>query len=189
MKRLAVVLAMALVAGGCAAPLRGMVPVPASRSVTAAPPAGKAAVVFLRPELIVGNTASVFELRGDDDVFVGHALAGKKLLYLAEPGPTRFMVLGGGGADFMSAELVAGKTYYARVVPGRSVYFTLRPVTRAEDRDLAGWLRDSEWVETGPQAQAWAKTHERSIRVRKAQYLPTWTARPDRPALVAADGR
>jgi hypothetical protein len=186
MKRLVTLATLVLFATGCMT-MRGMQEVALGQAMNTTPPSGKAAIVFLRPSLH-GYTASVFELKPDANVFAGHVLPYKKLLYLTDPGPTRFMV-SGQGADLMGAELEAGKTYYVIVAPGSGTGFSLRPVTRSDDADLPRWLQDCAWIETGPGAQQWARQHAAAIQKRREQLLPRWEARPDKPMLRARDSR
>lgn len=193
MKRLAAVVLLTTALGGCADPLRGMRAVPASQQVTTTPPSGKGAIIFLRPShLISPQTASVFELKKDGDVFIGHVRPYTKLVYFVDAGATRFMVIGGGTADFLNAEFDAGKTYYALVTTGtggEGPVFSFQPVTRAAAENLSGWLQESAWIENTPQAQAWAKARWNAIQTRKRQYLVKWETQSDKPTLRASDGR
>jgi hypothetical protein len=191
MKHAMVVLLLAVVAlAGCGDRLRGMHALPEGQRVTTAPPPGKVAVVFLRPAA-TGWTASLFQLKKEDDIFVGLLVDGTKLLHVADPGPTRFMVVGQGSADFIDAEFEAGKTYHVVVTAGTNAgtTFSLWPVTRDRGSDLPRWLDQCRWVENTPRTEAWARAHWPSIQTRKQQFLPKWEARSDRPVLRANDGR
>ncbi len=137
--------------GACAGPIRSMREVPADQVVTTRPEPGKVTVVFLRPSTLgFGISSSVYELKPDNDTFVGIVPAKRKLVYVTAPGKTRFMVVSE-AADFMAAELDAGKTYYALVTPRMGVWkarFSLRPVHADElENDLKGWLDDSTYIE------------------------------------------
>jgi hypothetical protein len=160
---------------------------PPAQTVTTTPPAGKAAIVFVRPSQ-GGSTASVFEMKKDGDVFIGHVLPFKKLLYLTDPGRTRFMV-SGAAMEFMDADLQSGKTYYVGVVARSGSGFALRPVTQAEDPELQRLLQISAWTETGPDARAWAKARTSQFQQKKAKTLPRWEARSDKPVLRAEHAR
>jgi hypothetical protein len=161
-----------------------------------APAAGKAMVVFLRPSgLGAAIQSSVFEMRDNAPLLAGIVAAKTKVAYQAEPGKQLFMVVGESG-DFMSAELVAGRTYYALVTPRMGVWkarYSLRPVHKAElgGSELAGWLADCRWVEKGQEAEAWARENMESIRSKHVEYYPKWMekAEGDRPVLFAEDGR
>jgi hypothetical protein len=161
---------------------------------TAAPVPGKASVVFMRPSLLGAAIASsVFELRSPDDVFVGHVPAKKKLVHHVAPGPVRFMVVSE-AADFLQADLEAGKTYYVLVTPRVGWWrarFSLRPVTAEElgSKQFQEWFDDCAWVETTDEARGWARQHASSVQEKKVEYLQKWEPRTDKPTLKASDGR
>jgi hypothetical protein len=126
-------------------------------------------------------------------VFVGIVPAKRKLVYFADAGATRFMVINE-AADFMAADLEAGKTYYAPVTPRMGVWkarFSLQPVTAAElaGSKFTGWYEGCTFIENTPGSQAWAKQHWSDIERKKAKYLPGWEAKGDKPTLAASDGR
>lgn len=171
--------------------LRGMHEVPADR-VVVKPPADQAAVVILRSAR-VGTTTSLWELRPpDENKFIGLLVDDTRLVYLTAPGRTRFMVVGL-SANFLDAQLEAGKTYYVAVVLGESAqeHFRLRPVRPGEQPPAAitACLQYCKWVENGQRAEGWAREHANSVQRKKVQYLPLWESRPNRPVLLATDGR
>jgi hypothetical protein len=150
------------------------------------------AVVFMRPSTFgFGIASSVYEIRSSGDVFIAIVPAKRKVVYFADPGATRFMVVSE-AADFMGAELEAGKTYYALVTPrpgwGKA-RFSLRPVTSADDKDFSAWLNDCTWIENTPESEAWAKHHWSSIQTKKTEYVKKWDEKPDKPMLRATDAR
>ncbi len=131
---------------GCAGPIthmRELLP----EQATIEPDPGKALVLFLRPSTFgFAIASSVYELKPDRDEFVGIVPAKRKLTYMTNPGPTRFMVISE-AADFMDAELEAGKVYYALVTPRMGVWkarFSLRPVHASElgGEEFKDWLDD-----------------------------------------------
>jgi hypothetical protein len=160
----------------------------------AAPPAGKASIVFLRPSMLgYAIASSVFELRPAGDVFIGHVPAKKKLVHHVAPGPVRFMVVSE-AADFMQADLEAGKTYYALVTPRMGLWrarFSLRPVTAPElgGKEFQEWFDECTWVETTDEARDWARRNAPSVEEKKVEYLKKWEPRTDKPALKGSDGR
>jgi hypothetical protein len=186
----AALLVLGLLLASCTAPLRGMRAVPAGQ-VDLRPPADQAAIVFLR-QVRVATSTSLFELRGQPDRFIGLLVSDTRLLYLAAPGRTRFMVIGQ-SASFMDAELQAGKTYYVAVVQGdlaqeQFVFRPLRPGTM-EMPDIRECLASCVWVENTDKSQAWARKESSSIQRKKARYLPRWESRTTRPTLLATDGQ
>jgi hypothetical protein len=176
--------AATLLLAGCA----GAMPTGTSPGMAVmGPPPGKAMVVFLRPALLDKAASSpVLDISAEPPVLVGVVTAGRKLAYLSNPGARRFMVMGE-SADFMDAELRAGRIYYARVSPRQSVSgerFSLRPV-RASDIALASELRDCSWGDAPTTPQQWVDEHRAGIDKKKAADLPAWLANPH--AMLKAD--
>jgi hypothetical protein len=191
LRRLCVLVVMLL--AGCAGPITSMREV-TSGDVPTAPPPGKATVVFLRPSTLgFGIASSVYELKADGDTFVGIVPAKRKLVYVVDPGSTRFMVVSE-AADFMAADVEAGKTYYTLVTPRMGMWkarFSLRPVTgeELEGKEFANWSRDCTFIENTPASNVWAREHWADIQAKKLEYLPKWELRNDKPTLRAGDGR
>jgi hypothetical protein len=194
MKRLAALLAILVLVGGCAGSVGQMREIPTGTEVKTTPPPGKTAVVFMRPSTLgFAIASSVYHLKNDGDVFIGIVPAKKKVVYFTDPGATRFMVVGE-SADFMGAELEAGKTYYALVTPRMGAWkarFSLRPVEGREldGKEFSDWFRDCAWIETTPEAEAWAKSNWTSIQSKKVEYITKWDNKDDKPMLRPADGR
>ena len=191
MNRLGALILVVLLAG-CAGPLTHMRESPGG--VSTAPPPGKAVVVFLRPSSLgFAIASSVYELKADGDAFVGIVPAKRKLVYVTDPGSTRFMVVSE-AADFMAAELEGGRTYYALVTPRMGVLkarFSLRPVTAGElaGKEFADWDKDCTFIENTPASEAWAKENWPDIQSKKVEYLQKCAPRTDKPTLRATDGR
>jgi hypothetical protein len=144
------------------------------------PPPGKAMVVFLRPALLDKAASSpVLDISAEPPALVGVLTAGRKFVYVSDPGARRFMVMGE-SAGFMDADLRAGHIYYARVSPRRSISgerFSLRPV-RASDIALASELTDCSWGDPPAMPQQWVDEHRAGIEKKKTADLPAWLASP-----------
>lgn len=156
------------------------------------PSNGKALVVFMRLDDGDPVQSSVFEISGRDKL-VGIVSEGTRVVYETDPGRHRFMVIGE-NADFMDAHLVAGKTYYAFVVPRWGWVkprFSFEPVRRRDLTYKAYTHLDT--VENTPGALAWAKENWPSIQDKKVDYLRKWTSKPqserDEQTLFEDDGR
>jgi hypothetical protein len=187
-------LAAALLLTGCAGEIKNM------QSYTGDPAAlvpapDKAMIVFLRPSTLgFGVQSSVFHV-GDSELELAGIVAAKmKTAYQVDPGSHLFMVIGE-SADFMSAELEAGKTYHALVTPRMGAWkarFSLRPVPKAgEDRaKLDQWLSECQWVEQNAASEAWARENMASIKEKQAKYYPAWMEKDEasRPKLNPGDG-
>jgi hypothetical protein len=160
------------------------------------PQDGKAMVVFLRPAFMAGAISStIYDAPDDQDVFLGSVGRKEKLAYQAEPGHHRFMVVAE-NADFLDADLEAGKTYYVLVKPRPGVWkarFSLIPIHAAADaeyslqgEDFGKWNAATHFVEKTPAADAWYAEHKASVDEKKTGYLAKWNAMDpqDRAVLV-----
>ena len=182
-------LVLALVLAGCTA-LRGMREVPRD-AMRLAPVADQATVIFLRPAR-AGTTTSLFELRGSEQRFIGLLVTDTRLVYRTAPGRTRFMVIGL-SADFLDADLAAGKTYQVAVLLGQGQteqFFVLRPVRPGMPQASAVQYCQSSctWVENTERSETWARREASSVQRKKARYLPAWESQANRPTLLATDG-
>lgn len=156
------------------------------------PDPGKALVIFMRPSRLgfIINSAVY-----DDEKFIGMVPYQSQLAYMAEPGTHRFMVISE-AADFMNAELVAGKTYYAIVTPRMGVWrarFSLAPVTSGQltQPEFKQWLAEAKFIKNTESAYAWDKANHGSVLEKKTEYLAAWMQKPEaeRPFLRKEDGR
>ncbi|MDH5325275.1 MAG: hypothetical protein OEZ68_15800 [Gammaproteobacteria bacterium] len=180
----------ALFMSGCATVSHHMSPVPPANVVDKAA-ADKALVVFLRPSNYGGAVQATLY---DGDTYIGTLSAKKQIAYETDPGEHMFMVVGE-SADFMKADLLAGKTYYAQVVARMGLWkarFSFRPMNgQVAENELQQWLSASEQVSVNQEGLAWAKANAASIAEKKADYLPKWEAKPDsdKQILKAESGR
>ncbi len=181
-----------LLLGACAggsAHMRDVAPEKANYAV----PADKAIVVFMRP-LGLGSAvqSSVFDTSDGNPAFVSIVSAKTKVVHYSMPGKKRYMVIGE-SADFMDAQLDAGKIYYALVTPRFGVWkarFSLRPLHAAELKttEFADWYKSTRWVENLKSGSTWANSHMPSIRSKMTEYLPDWLDKSEKPRLAAGDG-
>ena len=186
---------LALLISGCEGTIRHMREVPAGTPV-AAPDPGKAVIVFMRPSgLGLAVQSSVFEMKGDTPALVGIVAAKTKVAHQVSPGRHLFMVIGE-NADFMTAEVLPGRTYYALVEPRMGFLkarFGLDPVRHKDvgTADFLASINDCRWVEKTSDAESWAASSMASIQSKRADYYPDWIAQPeaDRPHLLPQDGK
>ena len=148
------------------------------------PAPGKALLVIVRPSAMGGAIASsLYDAPDGNTEFIGILGSHDKLAYQAEPGKHRFMVIGE-NADFMDADLEAGKVYYAvvRARPGMwKARFSLLPIHakssdkyNLESTDFKDWVKNSGWIEQDSTAQAWFTEGKSDIEEKKADYLKKW---------------
>jgi len=180
----------ALALGGCVTPEPNM----KLSEVMATPPqptADKALIYFIRPD-VKGYPAHAAVYDGDE--FIGFAPYNQKLAYQAAPGEHIFMVVSE-AADFMTADLLAGRTYYAQVVPRMGAWrarFSLWAVTRADLQTdkVRGWIDAASPVSNKAEAYTWAKKSAQSVQSKRDAYYAKWITKSDelRPHLKAEDG-
>lgn len=195
----AALLALVLIAAPAYAKKVQMVPA-AEQNPT--PAEGKALVIFFRASAYGGAIASsVYHAPDGATSFLGIVRYKEKVAVQMDPGTHRFMVIAE-NADFMDAELEAGKTYYALISPRMGVWkarFSLFPIHdtsndeyNVQSTQFKGWMDKTAFVEIGPGAQAWYDENKASIERKKADYLEKWNRmRPeDRAELLlhAKDG-
>jgi hypothetical protein len=164
--------------------------------VSTAPSAALASskIVFMRPHAFGGAIqASVFDVTGSGDAkFIGLTNMHTQLSYSLAPGRYIFMVVGE-SADFMEANIAAGKTYYALVVarPGAwKARFSFVPV-RDNEKRVDQWERTLRPVTT--RNEAWARKNASSIESKRTKYYEAWSSKPESQragqTLNAEDGR
>jgi hypothetical protein len=193
----ALILAFAVLLSGCAGTVTNMREVPAA-APPPAPEPGKALVIFMRPSgLGFAIQSSVFEVQENNPVpaLIGIVAAKTKVAYRANPGKYTFMTIGE-NADFMTAELLAGKTYYVRVEPRMGMWkarFGLEPIAQKElaGTKLAGELSECKWVEKSAESDAWAVANMPSIQSKRTEYYRDWIKQEEakKPRLLPEDGR
>lgn len=189
------VLVVALVSTGCAGTIKNMRELPADAAVPAPAP-GKAIVVFMRPSGVgYAIQSSVFEVKNGKPELVGIVAAKAKVAHQVDPGQHLFMVASEAG-DFMTADVRAGKTYYALVTPRPGVWkarFSLAPVTGADlsSERFNEWFNACRLVEPGPETAVWARENQGDVEAKYAKYYPEWTTKPEaaRPSVRAEDGK
>ena len=118
----------------------------------------------------------------------------QKLAYQADPGEHTFMVVSE-AADFMTADLVAGRAYYAQVVPRVGAWrarFSLWAISKAElqTSEVRGWINEARAVENKAAAYEWATDHKASVDSKRDEYYAKWITKPadKQPHLRAEDG-
>lgn len=142
-----------------------------------------AVVVFMRPAERGGDgEAAVFDITAGNNNLVGIVTPDAKVAYRVASGERLFMVVGDDHADFMRAELAAGKTYHVTVeshgLPG-AARLSLVPVRAAElaGDEFAG--RDARCRMQMPDEAAylWAESEDEKVMSKRAASWPRWDAR------------
>lgn len=163
-----------------------------------APESDEATVVFMRSSFYGSAvSASVFDVTGEEAEFIGVVQNDTKVAHGVSPGEHVFMVVGE-AADFMKANVQAGRTYYALVTPRMGAWkarFSFRPL-RQEDldgEDFADWDGDTTLVEPSEEAFTWARNNAPDIEAKRARFWPEWQSKEqhqrDSQTLNPEDGR
>ncbi len=192
MKKLAI-LGIVVSFFGCAGSSKYMREI-SDQNISYTPSANEAVVVFMRPSGFgFAIDSSVFDITTEKNEIIGIVPAKKKLAYRVKSGKHMFMVIGE-SADFLQADLIAGKTYYSRVItrPGAwKARFSLAPVKRDKDQEnLNKWLNDCTWVEMNESAFKWAEQNAASIQDKRITYIEKWNNNTDedKATLLPEDG-
>ena len=194
--RVALIILAVTVLGGCAGTVKNMREAPVANTVELKPEPGKALVVFMRPSTLgFAIQSSVFDVKNDQPELIGIVAAKAKVAYQATPGKHLFMVIGE-SADYMDADLLPDRTYYAQVTPRMGLWkarFSLEPVKPAtlETATFKGEFTDCVWVEKTSESAAWARENMGSVLSKHTEYFKEWNAAPadKRPTLTREDGR
>lgn len=192
--RISILAFLGLVLGGCASGVK-MSEVKEAPVVAGA---DQATVVFMRSSF-VGSvvSASVWDVTGPQAQFVGIINNGTQFHYPVAPGSHRFMVVSE-AADFMEADVAAGKHYYAMITPRMGVWkarFSFDPQTGAEldSADFKTWKSETTPVVLSPKAEAWAAKSKADAEKKRQEYWPKWTAKEahqrESQSMKPADGR
>jgi len=142
------------------------------------PPADKAAIVFMRTSFVAGAiNAEIIEIENGQLSLVGGLPTGNKIVHLTDPGEKVYMAYGT-AADFMIANVEAGKTYYSIVRPnwgsgafiptpvrndGSSEYHTGLP-------DFAKWRDETKLLVKRDDADAWFEQNRAKYQERYQRY-------------------
>jgi hypothetical protein len=141
------------------------------------PEAGKALVVFIRDSAFGGAIQSTVY---DGEQYISTVSSGTRVAYQASPGEHMFMVIGE-SADFMKANLLAGKTYYATVDPRMGVWkarFSFIPIRKDTPfSDIQNMLDSTDLMEPNAEGFQWAKENAADIRAKRLEYLAKWNAK------------
>ncbi|MCH8248629.1 MAG: hypothetical protein IH913_03370 [Proteobacteria bacterium] len=148
------------------------------------PVADQSQIVFLR-STFVGSAiqSSVFDVTSGEPEFVGIVSNDTKLAYTVSPGEHVFMVVSE-AADFMQANLDAGKTYYSMVTPRMGAWkarFSMHPVRNGgagkfqySSERFQGWLERTQFVENTAESIAWFNENAANIKSKQTKYWPVW---------------
>ena len=140
----------------------------------------KAYVVIFRPDIYVGSAiqSSVYDVTGEETAFIGILPSGNKLVYETDPGKKLLMVVSE-NADFLKADLQAGKTYYAKIDTGEGLWkarFYLKAVSEEEltNPKFKQAMDSCRYLQNTEDSLKWAKDNEMSIEKKRKKYYAKW---------------
>ena len=185
------ILAVALLSlSGCSGAIKNMQIATVDNTLTK-PIEGKSKVIFMRPStLAFGIQSSLFKIKDKKPSIIAIIAAKKKVSYDVEPGKHIFMIMGE-SADFMYANLLPNKTYYALVTPRMGIWkarFSLKPLTNMElnSEEFKQWIQDCQTVESNTDTKIWANENIEDIQENYIECYKDWMGKDasKRPLLV-----
>ncbi len=170
---------------GCAS--SGQMVKSANQALTNAP-ADHAQVVFMRSSFVgAAISASVFEVTSGTPEFLGLVEDDTKIVVNATPGKHIYMVVSE-AADFLEAEVVAGKTYYSVVTPRMGAWkarFSLWPVVNTsgkefswDDKAVQKMVAKTVLFENTEKSKKWAQDNNADIVAKYKEYWQVWQQKP-----------
>ena len=143
-----------------------------------------ATVVFMRSSMVGSMIkTSLYEVTNGETKFIGIMKNKNKITYEATPGNHTFMVVSE-AADFMEANVVAGKTYYSMVTPRTGAWkarFSLIPVRNdgttdfnTDSKKFAKWKKKTKAASMTEKSKAWYEKHKASVESKRAKYWQKW---------------
>lgn len=137
-------------------------------------------LIFMRPSSFGWLIQSTLY---DGLKYIGTLSANTQIAYQTSPGKHLFMVIGE-TADFMQADLLPNKTYYAEVMPRIGAWkarFSFRPQNgQIAQSDIEEWLADTTQVAPNSLGYDWAAENRDDIKAKHDKYLVEWNKK--RPA-------
>jgi hypothetical protein len=144
-------------------------------------PANKktAQIVFMRTSFVAGAVnAELFEIANGKIKFIGSIPMGSKIVHKTTPGKKVYMAYGM-AADFMTADVRAGKTYYSIVRPNWGTGgFAPTPIRtdgtsdyNTSSEDFKKWVSGTEIIEPIPaDAKKWFAKEKNNIMATYKEY-------------------
>jgi len=176
-----ILMALVLGATGCAtAPKMAVSP---NQTITK-PSAQESQVIFMRSSF-VGSAidASLFDVTNGNLEFIGIISNATKVAYTTKPGKHTFMVVSE-AADFMEADVAAGKNYYSVVTPRMGVWaarFSLWPIKNDKSAEyntsmpeFSQWLAATKLTTNTPASREWFQKNKAKIMERHNKYMAEW---------------
>lgn len=142
----------------------------------------KANVVFMRSSIVAGAIGvELFEVINGDLKFIGQLPSGHKIVYETTPGEKVFMAYGT-AADFMRANVEAGKTYYSIVRPNwgtggfapTPVRTNLSEPHNIKSPEFTSMVSSTDRIEANEDAPSWFKENKARYQEIYKEYWARW---------------
>ena len=144
----------------------------------------EATIVFMRSSFVGSMIkASLYDVTDGETRFLGILKNKTRLEHKASPGKHTFMVVSE-AADFMEAEVDAGKTYYSIIVVRSGAWkarFSMYPIRtdgtseyNTDTKDFAKWMDKSKVITVTDKDRQWYEEHKESVEEKKDKYWPKW---------------
>lgn len=168
------------------------------------PSAEQAVIEFMRPSSMGGAIkCAIFDITAGDPVFLGILAPKDKIVIPATAGKHTYMITGE-NADFMEADIVAGKTYRVIAIARMGAWkarFSLIPLKKhpgeeewaLDGKKVPEWIKICKPLVPAPTAPQWFAENRPSILKKKDAYMPKWVEMAESlkqyRRLVAEDGQ
>jgi hypothetical protein len=189
--------AFALALPGCGTLMRD-----APSQQVSAPKPDKATIVFMRTSMVAGAIGcDLFEVVNGELRFIGQLPTGNKVVYETAPGDGKVFMAYGTAADFMLANLSAGKTYYSIVRPNWGTGgFAPTPIRGRSSMDpdvnskeFKEWMSATKLIEPTAEAPAWFNENKARLQAIYADYWSRFerknASEKAERTLIAIDGQ
>lgn len=143
-----------------------------------------ATVIFMRSSF-VGSAikTTVYDVTDEETRLLGILKNKQKISYDVPAGKHVFMVVSE-AADFMEADVSAGKTYYSIITPRTGAWkarFSMFPIRtdgttkfNTDSKNFAKWKKKTKLTSLDDKSLAWFEKHKASVESKRAKYWPVW---------------
>lgn len=145
---------------------------------------GHTAIVFMRSSMVgAAIKTSIYEVTNGETIFIGILKNKTKIIYQTSPGKHTFMVVSE-AADFMEADVMAGKTYYSMITPRPGAWkarFSMIPVRNdgttefnTGSEKFEKWKKKTKVASMTEKSKAWYEKHKQSVEEKRTKYWAKW---------------
>ena len=145
---------------------------------------GESTIVFMRSSFVgAAIKTSIYEITDGKTIFIGIMKNKTKINYKTTAGKHTFMVVSE-AADFMKAEVMAGKTYYSMLTPRTGAWkarFSMIPIRNdgttefnTDSKKFEKWKKKTKVVVMNEKSEAWYEKHKDSVEEKRAKYWEKW---------------